>query len=444
MSETIVIRGGTVLTLNDADEVHFGGTVVIEGDRIARVAAAGETVDAGGAREIDAAGKIVMPGLVDLHYHTALGKGWSDHLPLWEYLQTCWYPMIRALDPEEAYWAALASYGESIRCGVTTVNDMYRQLPSLAEAAEEIGIRAVLCNDVATDEHDLDTLADNAAAFRAKHGAADGRIEVRVGIEWLPLASRELLRGARELADELGTGIHIHLNESLSEVEISKKMFNRRPTEVAYEEGILGPDCIAAHCVHLSDAEIALMRETGTQISHNPSSNAKLGNGVMRLPEMLAAGLNIGLGHDAAECNNSRDMFEVMKWASLLHRALRVDASLQQAPDVVRMATRNGAAALGHETGQLSAGQKADVILVETNSTMFTPLMPESVEHAFSHLVFAANGSCVDTTICDGKVLMEGRRILTIDEDEVIAKANGAFRDVVGRMVVPDLEAVQA
>jgi 5-methylthioadenosine/S-adenosylhomocysteine deaminase len=444
MSETIVIRGGTVLTLNDADEVHFGGTVVIEGDRIARVAAAGEEIEAAGAREIDAAGKIVMPGLVDLHYHTALGKGWSDHLPLWEYLQTCWYPMIRALDPEEAYWAALASYGESVRCGVTTVNDMYRQLPSLADAAEQIGIRATLCNDVATDEHDLDTLADNAAAFRAKHGAANGRIEVRVGIEWLPLASRELLREARALADELGTGVHIHLNESLSEVEISKEMFGRRPTEVAYEEGILGPDCIAAHCVWLSDAEIALMRETGTQISHNPSSNAKLGNGVMRLPEMLAAGLNIGLGHDAAECNNSRDMFEVMKWASLLHRAVRVDASLQQAPDVVRMATRNGAAALGHETGQLSAGSKADVILVETNSTMFTPLMPESVEHAFSHLVFAANGSCVDTTICDGKVLMEGRQILTIDEDEVVAKANAAFREVVGRMVVPDLEAVQA
>jgi 5-methylthioadenosine/S-adenosylhomocysteine deaminase len=444
MSETIVIRGGTVLTLNDADEVHFGGTVVIEDDRIARVAAAGEAVDAAGAREIDAAGKIVMPGLVDLHYHTALGKGWSDHLPLWEYLQTCWYPMIRALDPEEAYWAALASYAESIRCGVTTVNDMYRQLEALADAAEQIGIRAVLCNDVATDEHDLDTLADNAAAFGAKNGAAGGRIEVRVGIEWLPLASRELLRDARALADELGAGVHIHLNESLSEVEISKEMFGRRPTEVAYEEGILGPDCIAAHCVWLSDTEIALMRETGTQISHNPSSNAKLGNGVMRLPEMLAAGLNIGLGHDAAECNNSRDMFEVMKWASLLHRAVRVDASLQQAPDVVRMATRNGAAALGHETGQLSAGAKADVILVETNSPMFTPLMPESVEHAFSHLVFAANGSCVDTTICDGKVLMEGRRILTIDEDEVVAKANAAFREVVGRMVVPDLESVQA
>jgi 5-methylthioadenosine/S-adenosylhomocysteine deaminase len=442
MSDRLIIRNGTVLTLNDADDVHFGGTVVLDGDRIESVMAAGESVDAGDGRELDAEGKIVMPGLIDLHYHTALGKGWSDHLPLWEYLQTCWYPMIRALDPESAYWAALASYAESIRCGVTTINDMYRQLGALAKAAEEIGIRAVLSNDVATDEHDLDTLADNEQAFKTSHGAANGRIEVRVGIEWLPLASEELLRDARALADELGTGIHIHLNESLSEVEISKKMFGRRPTEVAYDNGILGPDCIAAHCVWLSDNEMALMRETGTQISHNPSSNAKLGNGIARLPEMLAAGINVGLGHDAAECNNSRDMFEVMKFASLLHRASRVDAGLQQARDVVRMATRNGARALGHETGQLVPGQKADVILIDTNSTMFTPLMPGSADHVFSHLVFAANGSCVDTTIVDGKVLMEGRRIVTVDEDEVIREANRAFQEVEGRMVVPELAGV--
>jgi 5-methylthioadenosine/S-adenosylhomocysteine deaminase len=442
MSDRLIIRNGIVLTLNDADDVHFGGTVVIDGDRISTVAAEGEAVDAGDAREIDAEGKVVMPGLIDLHYHTALGKGWSDHLPLWEYLQTCWYPMIRALDPESAYWAALASYAESIRCGVTTVNDMYRQLDALAKAAEEIGIRAVLSNDVATDEHDLDTLADNEQAYRTNNGAANGRIQVLVGIEWLPLASEELLRDARALADELGTGIHIHLNESLSEVEISKKMFGRRPTEVAYENGILGPDCIAAHCVWLSDTEIALMRETGTQISHNPSSNAKLGNGIARLPEILAAGINVGLGHDAAECNNSRDMFEVMKFASLLHRASRVDAGLQQARDVVRMATRNGARALGHDTGQLVAGHKADVILVETNSTMFTPLMPGSSDHVFSHLVFAANGSCVDTTIVDGRVLMEGRQILSIDEHEVIREANRAFQEVESRMVVPDLAEV--
>src|SRR5580658_11209796 len=357
MAGKTLIKNGTVVTMNDAGDVHFGGSVLLDGDRITDVGPADEVAarhaDDGQVTVIDAASKAVLPGLVDLHYHTALGKGWSDHLPLWEYLDTCWYPIIRALDDDAAYWAALASYAESIRCGVTTVNDMYRRLDALAAAATEIGIRAVLSNDVADPEHDLDTLEINESAYRANHGKADGRIEVYVGIEWLPLASEGLLRDARALADDLGTGIHIHLNESLTEVENSKRRFGRRPPEVAYDCGILGPDCVAAHCVWLSDTEIALMRETGTQISHNPSSNAKLGNGIARLPEMLAAGLNVGLGHDAAECNNSLDLFEVMKLASLMHRATRVDPSLQQAPDVLKMATRNGSAALGHETGQL-------------------------------------------------------------------------------------------
>jgi 5-methylthioadenosine/S-adenosylhomocysteine deaminase len=440
MSERIHITHGTVVTMNDADDVYFDGSVVLEDDRIVDVGPADEVAarnDLGGARTIDARDKAVLPGLVDLHYHTALGKGWSDHLPLWEYLDTCWYPMIRALDDEKAYWAALASYSESIRCGVTTVNDMYRKLSGLRAAAEHIGIRAVLSNDIADAEHDLDTLADCQEAFDLHHKGANGRIEIRVGIEWLPLASEELLRATRQMADDLGIGIHIHLNESLSEVENSKKRFGRRPTEVAYDNGILGPDCVAAHCVWLSDTEIALMRETGTHISHNPTSNAKLGNGIARVPEMLAAGLNVGLGHDAAECNNSRDMFEVMKFASLIHRANRVDAGLQQAPDVLRMATRNGAAALGHATGELSAGKKADVILVDLTDQLFTPLMPEHKGHLYSHLVFAANGSCVDTSIIDGTVVMEGRKLLLIDEDEVRREANAAFRSVVDCMVVP-------
>jgi 5-methylthioadenosine/S-adenosylhomocysteine deaminase len=440
MSDRIIIKNGSVVTMNDSGDVVFDGTVVIDGDRITDV---GRTADvlarqsAEGVRVIDASGKAVLPGLVDLHYHTALGKGWSDHLPLWEYLETCWYPIIRALDYEAAYWAALASYSESIKCGVTTVNDMYRQLNALADAAAEIGIRAVLCNDVADAEHDLDTLEDNKAAFEAKHGAGNGLVEIYVGIEWLPFASQELLRDARILADELGTGIHLHLNESLTEVENSKQRFGKRPTEVAYEAGILGRNCIAAHCVWLSDTEMALIRETGTQISHNPSSNAKLGNGIARLPEMLSAGINVGLGHDAAECNNSRDLFEVMKFASLMHRASRVDASLQQARDVVRMATRNGSDALGHQTGRIAVGRKADLILVETRNQMFTPLMPENPDHLYSHLVFAANGSCVDTTIINGKIVMENRQLTTVNEQKVLFEANEAFRRVVDRMVVP-------
>ena len=428
----IIITGGTVLTVNDADDVHFGGHVVLDGDRIAAVGEGGYTGPVGDGDEvIDAAGQIVMPGLIDLHYHTAIAKGFSDHLPLWEYLDACWYPFIRTLDADAAYWSAAASYLESIKCGVTTVNDMYRRLPDLGRAAHDIGIRAVLSNDVALPEHNLDTLADNQDAYHAVHGLGNGRIEVYVGIEWLPLASPELLRDARALADELGTGIHVHLNESLGEVENSRARFGRRPTEVAYDAGLLGPDCVAAHCVWLTDHEIGLMRETGTHISHNPSSNAKLGNGVARLPEMLAAGINVGLGHDAAESSNSCDLFDVMKFASLIHRAYRGDASLLQAPDVVRMATRNGAAALGHETGELSAGKKADVILVDTRSAMFTPMLPGDPAQLYSHLVFAADGSAVDTTIVDGRILMRGRELRTVDEAAVLAQANLALQRIV-------------
>jgi 5-methylthioadenosine/S-adenosylhomocysteine deaminase len=155
------------------------------------------------------------------------------------------------------------------------------------------------------------------------------------------------------------------------------------------------------------------------------------------VPEMLAAGLNVGLGHDAAECNNSRDLFEVMKFASLMHRASRVDPSLQQAPDVVRMATRNGSAALRHDTGELTAGKKADVILVDLGNQMFTPLFPGSKAHVYSHLVFAANGSAVNTTIIDGQIVYREREFTTIDQGKVLDEANAAFEHVLDRMVVP-------
>lgn len=433
----IIIKNGMILSLDDAGTYHENGLVIIEGDHIVAIGADGGAYERREGDEIiDATDKIVMPGLIDLHYHTAIGKGFNDHMPLWEYLDECWYPLIRALDPEAAYWAALASYTESIKSGATTVNDMYRQLDSLATAAEEIGIRAVLSNDVALEEHDLDSLQDNYDAFQRNHGRANGLIEVRIGIEWLPLASPGLLRDARAMANDLGTGIHVHLNESKTEVDFCLEKFGKRPTELAYETGLLGPDTIAAHCVWLSDREMEMMAETGTHISHNPNSNAKLGNGIARVPEMLAAGINVGLGHDAVECNNSADMFEVMKYASLLQRASRVDASLMPAGDVLRMATRSGARALGHKTGQLTVGCKADIILVETNSAIFTPLLRDTPAHMTSHLVFASNGSVVDTSIIDGKIVMRGRRLTHVDEQKIVREANAAFRRIKDKMVV--------
>ncbi|MCB8879497.1 amidohydrolase [Acidisoma cellulosilytica] len=433
----IVIRNGMVLTLDDAATYFELGRVVIDADRIVAVEPeSAPFIALPDDLVIDATDKVVMPGLVDLHFHTAIGKGYNDHMPLWEYLDECWYPLIRALDPEAAYWAAAASYMESIKSGATTINDMYRQLGSLAKAAEDIGIRAVLSNDVALPEHDLDSLQDNHDAFVGLHGRANGRIQVRIGIEWLPLSSADLLREARSLANSLGAGVHVHLNESKTEVDFCLEKFGKRPTELAYECGLLGPDTVAAHCVWLDDREMQMMAETGTHISHNPNSNAKLGNGIARVPEMVGLGINVGLGHDAVECNNSADMFEVMKYASLMQRASRVDATLMPADQVLRMATRNGARALGHETGQLVAGAKADVILIDTNNAMFTPLLRDKAMHLSSHLVFAANGSVVDTSIIDGQIVMQGRRMTRIDEAQVVREANAAFRRIKDKMTV--------
>ena len=432
LPERLVIANGTVVTLNDADDVHFGGSVVIEGDRISQVADG--SVPSDGARVIDASDMIVMPGLVDFHCHTALAKGWNDGMPLRDYLERFWYPMVRALDPETAYWAALATYSESIRCGVTAVNDMYRHLDSLADAAERIGIRAVLSNVVAADEHGLDTLADSEAAHRRNNGAAAGRVAVAIGIEWLPLSTEALLRGARGLADTLGARIHMHLSESKAAVEMSIDLFGRRPAEVAYDCGLLGPDCVAAHCIWLSERERDLLVETRTNVSHQPTSNAWGGAGIAPVVELVGAGLNVGLGHDSAEGNNSCDMFEVMKFAALLQRIAHLDPTVGKARDIVRMACRNGNRGLGIDAGELSPGKKADLILVDTRSQMFTPLMPGSADHVFAHLVLAANGSCVDTVIVDGRVIYENREFTTIDEQEVLREANRCFRETVARL----------
>lgn len=425
----LLIDNAIVVTLNDDHEVVFDGAVAIDGKRIAAVGASADVR----ARVpnpdlvIDAEGGVVMPGLVDLHYHTGLGRGWTDHLPLARSLDEFWYPVVRAIDAEAVYWGALLSYAESIRFGVTTVNDMYRHIDAMARAAGEIGVRAVLSNVVADDEHGLDTLASNEAGFRSSNGTADGRVEVKVGIEWLPLSSIGLLRDASALANELGTGVHIHLNESVGEVQISMEKFGRRPTEVAYECGLLGPETIAAHCVWLSDTEIGLMRDTGTQISHNPTSNAKLGVGVARLIDYRVAGINVGLGHDSTEGVNTSDLFEVMKFASLVQRAVRMDADLLHAADLLRMATRNGSAALGHDGGVLAEGHPADVIVVDLDDPSFTPLVAGNRNQLYSHLAFAATGRAVRHVVIDGAVVMDDRRLVTIDEQEVMAKASEAF-----------------
>jgi len=435
MVRSIFIKNGFVLTMDEENRLIEDGAVVIKKDKIVAV---GKTDELEGKYEcdkvIDARMKAVMPGLVNLHYHSSLGRGMYDNLPLYEFLMDFWYPKIRLMTAEEAYWGAMAGYVDSIRCGTTTVNDQWRQMEACADAAAKCGLRAILSNDVGDEPADIDLIEDNIRLFEEKHGLGDGRIRVFFGIEWVPLADEEVMIQTRKMADKYNTGIHIHLNESQSEIQMSLERHGKRPTVFAYDTGVLGPDCVAAHCVWLSEEEVQLMKKTGAHISHNPVSNAKLGNGIAPVPDYLAAGINIGIGHDSAVANNSIDMFEQMKWAALIHRAACADASLMPTDTVLRMGTVNGSRALHQGTGVLKAGMKADVILVDLKGFHFVPLVRGEDSNLKAHLVYSAHGEDVDTTIVDGEILMENRRLPYIDEEEVRERANAAFHAVFERI----------
>ncbi len=435
MTERTLIKNGVVVTLDECGRIFENGSVLIEGDRILEVGNADEIRGTNAGIVIDARKKVVMPGLVDLHYHTDItGRGTYEGLNLVDGLSKRWFPMIKHVNAQEAYWAALQGYCEAIKSGTTCVNDLYRQMPKCAEAAKDIGIRAFLSCDVANDEEKLDTLQDNEILYREKHGSSQGRVSVLFGIEWLPIASEELLIKTRELADKYKTGIHIHLNEALSELEHSNKKFGETPVVVAHRTGILGPDCIAAHCVHVTDHEIRLLSDTNTTVAHNPTSNCRLGNGIARITDMLRAGVNVGLGHDSICGGNNVDLFEVMKWASLLQRAVRMDPSIMPSRTMLNMATNNAAKALHANIGAIKLGCKADLIMVNLNSHHFAPLVLGDNFNVITNLVHAAHGEDVDTTMIDGRIVMENRIMKTVDESIVIEKATEAWNSLYDRM----------
>jgi 5-methylthioadenosine/S-adenosylhomocysteine deaminase len=345
---------------------------------------------------------------------------------------------MRNIDPDTVYRCARYMYAEQLRNGTTTVNDMFRHLDACAAAAEELGVRATLSGLVATREHELDSLEDNLAAFEQLDGNAAGRVRVRFGIEWLPLSSPELLERTRALVDETGAGLHIHLSESLGEIEFAERVFGRRPVAVANDFGLLGPACIAAHCVWLTDEEIETLRETGTCVSHNPTANAKMGEGIARARDLLDAGIVVGLGHDSTEGNNTCDLFDVMRTAAYLQRASKVDPTSLSAPEALTMATGNGARALGLEAGVVAPGALADLIVVDARTDFFDPGREAYRRNLPARLVFSTNGGHVDTTIVAGRIVVRDGRLLTGNADDIARDAREAVASLFDRIGIAE------
>jgi 5-methylthioadenosine/S-adenosylhomocysteine deaminase len=375
--------------------------------------------------------RLLMPGLVNAHMHSGLLRGTAEGLPVWEWLQQFIDPMHRVLNPEEAELASRLCYAESLLGGTTTVVDMWRHMQGSAKAALDLGIRAVLVPYVAEHpDHDyFERLDGNEALIRRWHGAAEGRIQVWVGLEHMFYATPAAWKRVTAISRHHGVGFHTHSNESRFDVAEAERRYGLRPIEALERFGLLdAPRVLLAHCVWLSEAEIAILARRGVAVAHNPVSNMKLASGAAPVTALRAAGVTGALGTDGEKENNNLDLFEEMKVASLLAKHAAGDAAALDAWSVCRMATIDGARALGleRETGSIEPGKAADLIAVRTETPRMTPLLGGQDGNLQHNLVHAVRGADVDLTMVAGRIVVEDGQLVTADLRSIIREVNEA------------------
>jgi 5-methylthioadenosine/S-adenosylhomocysteine deaminase len=420
---------GTVVA--DSETVIADGAVVVSGSRIEAV---GErsTVAPEYTDHEHQSYDVLLPGLVGGHIHSvqSLGRGIADDTELLDWLFDYILPMEASLSAEEMAVAAKLGYLEMIESGTTTCVDhlSVAHADEAFEAAGEIGIRGVLGKVLMDQRSPDDLLEDTQAALdeserliRQYHGSFDDRIRYAVTPRFAVSCSEECLRGARELADAYdGVRIHTHASENRSEIETVKEDTGMRNIHWLDEVGLTGEDVVLAHCVWTDESERQVLAETGTHVTHCPSSNMKLASGIAPVRDYLDRGINVALGNDGPPCNNTLDAFTEMRQASLLGKVDRLDPTTTPASDVFEMATINGARAAGFdELGAIREGWRADIVGLSTDLTRATPL-----HDVLSHLVFAAHGDDVRFTMVDGTVLQEGGEVTAVDAEAVRREAS--------------------
>lgn len=412
-----LIRGGRVWL--GPEQGFQEREIVVEGSRIREVRPPQPQAPGPEVQVIDATGHLVLPGFVNAHTHAAMTllRSYADDLPLHEWLTQKIFPAEARMTPEDIYWGTLLAIVEMIRGGVTTFADMYFHMDQVAKAVAESGIRASLAPGIVDGERfelQLESVRRLTADWHGGHG---GRIRVMAGTH-SPYATYQGLARSAELAAELGIGIHIHLSETRREVEESLAQHGLTPIQVADRSGIFQVPTLAAHCVHVTDDDIQLLKERKVAVAHNPTSNMKLGSGRAPVQKMLDAGLLVALGTDGTASNNDLDMLEETRLAAFL---AKMDGSpkVLPAPLCLEMATARGAQALGFtDVGRLAPGYQADIILVDTSGAHWTPLFDPA-----ANLIYSGKASDVDTVMVAGEILMENRVLKTIDEERVLTEA---------------------
>lgn len=416
----LIVTAAHVVTMDDALHVYEPGAVAVRGGRIAAVGPEAEVRAAWSARQTCRAGdRWVLPGLVNTHDHIAmcLMRGLADDMELMTWLRKYIFPLeARVVDARYVHDATLVGCAELIRRGTTSVVDMYYYEDEVARAVREAGLRGWLGQTLIDFKApDFATPAESLAYTEKclQKWSADPLVKVIPAPHSTYTCSSETVRGAAELARKYGVLLTTHLSESTGEVADVQGRYGKTPVAHAAELGVLGKNVLAAHCVQLTESDLDILQQTGTAVAHNPDSNLKLASGLAPVTAMRRRGIRVGLGTDGPVSNNRQDLFHAMDLAAKIHKVRENDAAAMPALDVVRMATSEGARAVGAEAavGTLEPGKQADLIVLDLSGPTYGP-----VYNIYSHLVYVAHGEAVESTMVAGRWLMKERRLLTLDE----------------------------
>lgn len=427
-----LLTGGTILTMNADREIITKAALAVDAGKIVWLGPAETAVQQFQPKErIDLNGRVVIPGLVNVHGHWAmtLVRGLVDDRPLEEWLAKIWRVEAELISPETVVFGSQLAMIEMIRGGTTCAADMYWYYPDVTEAAREAGFRIVTGPSFAEIEGFEDYRNTNQAIA----------IEYLDAYRSVPLVhpciqahsayttSGPTLEHVAQLVHERGLLFVTHASESKGELDLVQEKHGKRPLEVLDGYGLLREQTLLAHCVHLTDGEIARLAETGTSVAHCPSSNLKLSSGIARVAEMMEMGVNVGIGTDGAASNNDLDLFHEAQLAALVQKGVTGDPRVLPAESVFAMLTIDGARAVGlsDRIGSLEVGKSADLAVIDFSSANLTPSYD-----LYSHLVYAVSVGDVQDVMVAGRLLMKDRAMLTLDEDAVREDANRIAREV--------------
>ena len=428
----ILLTNAHVLTMDDGMKQYHPGAVAVKGDSILAVGLEAEIkAQYSAAQTVDCGGKILMPGLVNAHTHIpmTLLRGLADDLRLDVWLMGYMMPVEREfVSPDFCRLGSLIACAEFIRSGVTSFADMYYFEDDVAKATVEAGLRGVCGQSVMKfPTPDAKSYEDSLALARdfIQRWKGHPLIVPSVAPHAPYTCTPEILKATAELAVEFDVPLHIHLSETAFEVENMRSENNMPVIPYVKKQGLFEAKVLAAHCVHIDDGEIRTLQHYNAGVAHNPSSNLKLASGFAPVVKMLEVGLNVGIGTDGPASNNDLDMFEEMRLAAFIAKAVNSDPTSLPAPQALSMATRIGARALhmGDITGSLEPGKRADLILVDTSPLHNSPRFERNPDNAYAQIIYASKSTDVSDVMVNGKWLMREHTLLTLNEADLLQQA---------------------